>query len=138
MKFRPETYRLRTKRPEVPQRVLELLRVVDLYPEVLFMPPVLLREIRCVLEESRLPTDPYRRVEIEWELPVGPLGFSFDEGVEAGAVGSLGVAVEQEGRVVGVRQTAGVKLLEVGREVVYPLSVEKLVSANSYGRSHFV
>jgi len=86
-----------------------------------------------VLEEACLATHADGRLKIERERvsarSLGAVCLCLDERVEARAVRRLGVAVEQQRRVVRIREAARVQFLEVRREVVDALCVEELVSA---------
>jgi hypothetical protein len=95
------------------------------------MSAILPGEVRRVLKKPCLATHPDGRVEIEWQL-VGrvarlcPDRLGSDEAVETGSVASFGIAVEEEGREIGIRKAPRVQLLQVRGEVVYPLSVKEL------------
>ena len=93
-----------------------------------------------MLEEARLPADSHSSLEIEWQiiLPV-PLvclvRLGAQEGVQSRVVGCFGIAIEQEGGMVWVGESVRVQGLQVGGEVVYSLSVEKLPISLSWGFS---
>lgn len=95
------------------------------------MPAILPCEVRRVLKEPCLATHPDGRVEIERKL-VGrvarlcPDRLGSNEAVETGSVASFGVAVEEEGGEIRIRQASRVQFLQVRGQVVYSLSVEEL------------
>jgi hypothetical protein len=58
-----------------------------------------------------LSTDPYRSVKIKWQLVCLAVAWGFarlglDKAIKSGDVLELGVGVEQEGRVIYVRESA--------------------------------
>lgn len=137
---------MRAELPKVLERPLEVAPVLDLDPEVFLVLAVPLREPNGMLKVASLATDADGRLKVERRLfgrrarAVGEEdrrcgsfrgGRGVDEGGEGRVVGELGVAVEKEGGVVRVGETAGVELLEVRGEVRESLGVEELAGSMS-------
>lgn len=60
------TRRIQSQLPQIRQRVLEIPRILNLYPQIVFMPLILLCEVPRMLEVSRLSAHPNSRVQIKW------------------------------------------------------------------------
>ncbi|KAF8951851.1 hypothetical protein BDZ97DRAFT_2054557 [Flammula alnicola] len=91
------------------QCICKIPRVLDLYPQIVLMPVILLRKVGCMLKVTRLSAHTNRGDKVERQLLrvssicLGiPPRFCLDEAVEPHNVFELGVGVEQEGGVVGV------------------------------------
>lgn len=130
------THNLGAQPSQVRQRVLVVACVLDLNPQVVLVALVLLRKIRRVLEVARLAAHTDRGIEVERELVLVAGGgraerLALDEAVKARNVLELRVRVQQERRVVRVREPERVQLLQVRHEVMYPLCVQELRGCQS-------
>lgn len=104
----------------------------------------LLGQICRMFIEPCLPTYTDGRIQIKrqfsfpsaspssWRRRRRTSGLSTNELVEKCSVGCLGVAVEKECSVVGIGETARVKFLQIGREVMNSLCIEELPSCQIF------
>jgi hypothetical protein len=123
------TDRFWAERADVRERLHELLRILDLDAQVVLVARVLLREVARLREKARLGAHADRGVEVERQLASAVArarALGADERLEAANVLELCVRVEQERRVVRVREPERVQLLQVRDEVADPLRVEEL------------
>jgi hypothetical protein len=111
------THRFRSQLPQVRKSIFHVPCVLNLDPQVVFMPFVLLRQIRRMLEIPCLPAHSDCCIQIERQLiwiPRVSSGLCLDEAIQAIDVLELGVGVQEECRVVGIGDAESVQLLQVG------------------------